>query len=184
MGGLCVASQNIADDDNEKSTISSCDVCSLYPYIMTQKLPISNYKFVKNFNKNKYGQDKNYSCLLNVEIYTAKKVLNNEILSQFPALISKAIIKYDQLSEYQRKNLKENYKSSEKLISHLGYDKDSYISFEMYEMMKSLRYKINIKKTLEYKHSNFMKPYIDFLFEKNLIINQLKILVCQILLKS
>ena len=75
-------------------------------------------------------------------------------------------IGYDQLSEYQRKNLKENYKSSEKLISHLGYDKNTYISFEMYEIMKSLGYKINIKKILEYKHNNFMKPYIDFLFEK------------------
>ena len=36
----------------------------------------------------------------------------------------------------------------------------------MYEMMKSLGYKINIKKILEYKHDNFMKSYIDFLFEK------------------
>ena len=36
----------------------------------------------------------------------------------------------------------------------------------MYEMMKSLNYEINIKKILEYKHSAFMKPYIDFLFEK------------------
>ena len=166
MGGICVASENIADDDDDKSTISSCDVCSLYPYIMTQKLPISNYKFVSNFDKKRYGQDKNYSCLLNVEIYTTKKVLNNKILSQFPALISKSIIKYDQLSEFQRKNLKENYESSQKLISHLRYDKNSYISFEMYEMMKSLGYKINIKKILEYKHTNFMKPYIDFLFEK------------------
>ena len=32
--------------------------------------------------------------------------------------------------------------------------------------MISLDYKIVIKKILEYKHSNFMKPYIDFLFEK------------------
>ena len=166
LGGLCVASQNIADNDNEKSTISSCDVVSLYPYIMTQKLPISNYKFVNKFDKSKYGQDKNYSCLLNVEIYTTKKVLNNKTLSQFPALISKTNIKYDQLSEYQRKNLKENYKSSEKLISHLGYDKNSYISFEMYEILKSLGYKINIKKILENKHTNFIKPYIDILFEK------------------
>ena len=166
IGRLCVASQNIADDDDNKSTISSCDVCSLYPYVMSQKLPISNYKFVPNFDKNKYGQDKNYSCLLNVEIYTTKKVLDNKTISQFPALISKSTIKYDQLSQYQRKNLKESYKSSEKLISHLGYDKNSYISFEMYEMMKSLGYKINIKRILEYKHSNFMKPYIDFLFEK------------------
>ena len=109
---------------------------------------------------------KSFGCLLNVEIYTTKKVLNNKILSQFSALVSKTNIKYDQLSDFQRNNLKENYKSSEKLISHLGYDKNSYISFEMYEMLKSLGYKINIKKILEYKHDNFMKPYIDFLFEK------------------
>ena len=166
LGGLCVASGNISNNDNEKSTISSCDVCSLYPYIMTQKLPISNYKFVSKFNKLRYGQNKNYSYLLNVEIYTTKKVLNNKILSQFPALISKTKISYDQLSDFQRNNLKENYKSSEKLISHLGYDKNSYISFEMYEMMKSLGYKISIKRVLEYKHDNFMKPFIDFLFEK------------------
>ena len=155
MGGLCIASQNIANNDDNKSTISSCDVCSLYPYIMTQKLPISNYKFVTKFNKNRYGENKNYSCLYNVEIYTTNKVKNNKILSQFPALISKTKISYDQLSDFQRKNLKNNYKSSEKLISHLRYDKNSYISFEMYEMMKSLGYKINIKKILEYKHNDF-----------------------------
>ena len=42
------------------------------PYIMSQKLQISNYKFVTKFNKNRYEQNKNYSCLLNVEIYTTK----------------------------------------------------------------------------------------------------------------
>ena len=40
---------------------------------MTQKLPISNYKFVNKFDKNRYGQSKSFSCLLNVEIYTTKK---------------------------------------------------------------------------------------------------------------
>ena len=94
------------------------------------------------------------------------KFKNNKILFQFPALISKTKISYGQLSDFQRKNLKNNYKCSEKLISILGHDKNSYISFEMYEMMKSLGYKINIKKILEYKHDDFMKPYIDFLFEK------------------
>ena len=177
LGGLCIASQNIVDNDDGKSVISSCDVCSLYPYIMSQKITISNYKFVSKFNKNRYGQNKNYSCLLNVEIYTTNKVKNNKTLSQFPVLISKVKISYDQLYDFQRKNLKENYKSSEKLISHLGYDKNSYISFEMYEMLKSLGYKINIKQILEYRHSNFMKPYIDILFEKkNHIRNQSVIL--------
>ena len=145
LGGLCVASQNIVNNDDGNSVISSCDIVSLYPYVMTQKLPISNYKFVSKFDKNRYGQSKSFGCLLNVEIYTTKKVLNNKILSQFPALISKSEISYDQLSDFQRKNLKEDYKSSEKLISHLGYDKKAYISFEMYEMLKSLGYRINIK---------------------------------------
>ena len=92
LGGLCVASQNVSHTDDNKSTVSSADVCSLYPYMITQKLPISNYKFVSTFNKNRYGQDKNYSCLLNIEIYTTNKVKSNKILSQFPALISKAKI--------------------------------------------------------------------------------------------
>ena len=100
MGGLCIASQNIADNDDGKSTISSCDVCSLYVYIITQKLPISNYKYANKFNKHRYGQNKDYSCSLNVEIYTTKRFSNNKTLSQFPTLISKTIIKYDQLSDF------------------------------------------------------------------------------------
>ena len=167
LGGICIASQNIVDDKD--GIISSCDVCSLYPFVMTRKLPIGNYKFVKYFNRNRYLNG-DYSRLLNCEIYTTDEVRNNSILKKFPALISKTSIIYGDLSEFQRKNLKENYKSSEKLISHLGYDKNCYISFQMYEMMISLGYKIVIKEILEYKHSDFMKPYIDFLFEKNLII--------------
>ena len=41
----------------------------------------------------------------------------------------------------------------------------------MYEMMISLGYEIIIKKILEYKcYANFMKPYIDFLFEKEILL--------------
>ena len=53
----------------------------------------------------------------------------------------------------------------------------------MYEIMISLGYRIVIKKILEYKHSNLMKPYIDFLFEKKSYYKKIKILECQILLK-
>ena len=97
-----------------------------------------------NFNRNRY-LDSEYSCLLNCEIYTTDKVRNNFILKQFPALISKTSIKYNDLSEFQRKNLKENYESSENLITQLGYDKNCYISFEMYGMMISLGYEINVQ---------------------------------------
>ena len=141
LGGICIAAQNISDDKN--GVISSCDVCSLCPYIMTKKLPIGNYKFIKYFNRNRY-LDSEYSSLLNCEIDTTGKIRNNGVLKQFPALISRISIKYDDLLEFQRKNLKENYKSSEKLVTHLGHDKNSYISFEMYEMMISLGYEIKI----------------------------------------
>ena len=53
----------------------------------------------------------------------------------------------------------------------------------MYEMMISLGYEINVKKILEYKHNDFMKPYIDFLFEKKSYYKKIDILECQILLK-
>ena len=142
LGGICVASQNIENDKN--GVISSCDIASFNPYIMTKKLPIGNYRFIKYFNRNRY-LDSEYSCLLNCVIYTTDKVRNNSILKQFPALISKTSNKYDDLSEFQRKNLKENYESSEKLITHLGYDKNCFISFEMYEMMIFLGYKIVVK---------------------------------------
>ena len=180
LGGICIASQNISNDKD--GVISSCDIVSLYPYVMSKNLPIGNYRFIKYSNINRY-LDSDYGCLLNCELYTTDKVKNNSILKQFPALISKTSIKYSNLSEFKRKNLKENYKSSEKLITHLGYDKNCYISFEMYEMMISLGYKINVKKILEYKHSNFMKPYIDFLFEIKSYYKKSVILECQILLR-
>ena len=141
LGGICIASCNIENDKN--GVISSCDVCSLYPYVMTQKLPIGNYRFIKYFNRNRY-LDGEYFCLLNCEVYTTNKVKDNSILKQVPALISKTSIEYNDLSEFQMKNLKENYESSEKLITHLGYDKNCYISNEMYEMMIFLGYEIKI----------------------------------------
>ena len=67
LGGICIASQNIADDRD--GVISSCDIASLYPYIMTKKLPIGNYRFVKYFNRNRY-LDSEYGRLLNCEVYT------------------------------------------------------------------------------------------------------------------
>ena len=170
IGGICIASQNIVNNDDGKSVISSCDIVSLYPSVMLQKLPIGSYRIVSKFNRHKYGQNKDHSCLLNVEIYSIEKVLNNKILSQFPALISKTSISCDQLSEFQRKNLKENYKSSDKLIAHHGYNKNSFVSFEMHEMLRSLGYKINIKRILEFRHDNFLEPYIRFLFEKKIIL--------------
>ena len=168
IGGLCVCSKPYLNNDNSNSTIAYQDVSSLYPAIMRNKIPLKNYKFIElnEFNINKYGEDKNYSCILLCHVKTTDKVKNDHILKQFPALISKTSIYYDNLSDYQKTNLKENYKSSGKLINHLGSDENNYLSFEMYKLLLKLGYEIEIKKILEYYHSDFMKKYIDFLYDK------------------
>ena len=168
IGGLCVCSNPYLNNDNGNSTIAYQDVSSLYPAIMRNKIPLKNYKFIElnEFNINKYGEDKNYSCILLCNVKTTDKVKNDYILKQFPALISKTSIYYDNLSDYQKINLKENYKSSGKLINHLGSDRDNYLSLEMYKLLLKLGYEIEIKKILEYYHSDFMKKYIDFLYDK------------------
>ena len=168
IGGLCVCSNPYLNNDNGNSTIAYQDVSSLYPAIMRNKIPLKNYKFIElnEFNINKYGEDKNYSCILLCHVKTTDKVKNDHILKQFPALISKTSIYYDNLSDYQKTNLKENYKSSGKLINHLGSDENNYLSFEMYKLLLKLGYEIEIKKILEYYHSDFMKKYIDFLYDK------------------
>ena len=74
-------------------------------------------------------------------------------------------------------------------MTHLGYDKNSYISFEMYEMMMSLGYEIKIEKILEnlkpdkisfnnisvknrqIKTNSIIKNNIEFLNDKRYIFN-------------
>ena len=50
--------------DNENQTIAYNDISSQYPYELSKKLPVSNYKFFEKFDENKYGQDKNYGCIM------------------------------------------------------------------------------------------------------------------------
>ena len=39
----------------------------------------------------------------------------------------------------------------------------------MYKLLLNLKYDIEIKKILEYYHSDYMKNYIDFLYNENRI---------------
>ena len=168
IGGLCVCSNPYLNNDNNNSTIAYQDVSSLYPAIMRNKMPLKNYKFVelKYFDITKYGEDKDYSFILLCHMKTTDKVKNDHILKQFPALISKTSVYYDNLSDYQKINLNKDYKSSGKLINHLGSDENNYLSLEMYKLLLKLGIDIENKKILEYYHSNFMKNYIDFLYDK------------------
>ena len=87
-------------------------------------------------------------------------------------LDSKCRIADNNLSEYQlnlikekRQNNNTNYNSqSEKLITNLGNDSNTYLNFEMYQMMKKTGYEIVIKKILEFEHKSIFKNYVEYLY--------------------
>ena len=99
------------------------------------------------------------------------KIKNDHLFKQNPMLVSKCLITDKNLSEYQLSQIKEKgfnkYNSvSKKLISNLGNDSNVYLNFEMYQMMKAVRYDIVIKKILEFKQKAIFKEYIEFLNSK------------------
>ena len=174
MGGLSNSISPYLKIDNENESIVYNDISSQYPYELSKKLPISNYKFVEKFDENKYGQDKNYGCIMLCDVKTTDKIRKDCLYSQCPMLVSKCKITDKFLSEYQinqiknkRNNKNSNYKSqSEKLIVNIGNDSNTYLNFEMYQMFIKSGYDITIKKILEFKHEAIFKNYIEFLYSK------------------
>ena len=160
--------------DNKNESIVYNDISSQYPHELRKKLPYKDYKFVENFDKNKYGQDKDYGCILLCDIKTTDLIKKDCLYSQCPMLVSKCKITNENLSEYQLKQIKNkrnnensNYKSqSVKLIVNLGNDSNTYLNFEMYQMFIKAGYDIKIKKILEFKHKAIFKNYIEYLYSK------------------
>ena len=174
MGGLSNSISPYLKINNKNESIVYNDISSQYPYELSKKLPVSNYKFVEKFDENRYGQDKDFNCIMLCNVKTTDKIRNNCLYSQCPMLVSKCKITDKNLSEYQlnqikdkRNNINSNYKSqSEKSITNLGNDSNTYLNFEMYQMFKQAGYDIQIKKILEFKHKAIFKNYIKYLYSK------------------
>ena len=156
MGGLSDSINPYVKLDSVNETIAYNDISSQYPHELRKKLPVSNYKFVKKFVENRYGQDKDHVCIMLCDVNTTDKIKNDCLYSQCSMLVSKCKITDKDLSEYQlnqiknkRNNKNSNYKSqSEKLISNIGNDSNCYLNFEMYQMFKKVGYDIEIKKNI------------------------------------
>ena len=188
MGGVSNSlNQYIKLDDIKNETIAYNDLSSQYPHELRKKVPVSDYKFVKDFDETKYGQNKDHGCFLLCDVKTTDKIRNDPLYSQCPMLVSRCKITDKNLSEYQLNQIKQKrendyllkykkvktinikdikYKSSEKLITNLGNDSNCYLNFEMYQMMKNVGYDITIKKILEFKHESIFKNYIEYLYSK------------------
>ena len=189
MGGLSNSiNPYVKLDDIKNETIAYNDVSSQYPHELRKKVPVSDYKFVKDFDETKYGQNKDHGCFLLCDVKTTDKIRNDPLYSQCPMLVSRCKITDKNLSEYQLNQIKQKrendyllkhkkvkninikdikYNSqSEKLIINIGNDSNCCLNFEMYQMMKNAGYDITIKKILEFKHEAIFKNYIEFLYAK------------------
>ena len=166
IGGLSDSiNPHVKLDDIKNETIAYNDISSQYPYELSRKLPISDYRFIEHFDESKYGHNRNYGCFLLCEVKTTYKIRNNTLYSQCPMLVSRCRITNKNLSKYQlnqikekRQNNKTNYNSqSEKLITNLGNDSNCYLNFEMYQIMKKAGYNIIIKKYSNLNIKQYLK---------------------------
>ena len=102
MGGLSDSiNPHVKLNDIRNETIAYNDISSQYPYELSRKLPISDYKFVENFDESKYGQNKDYGCFLLCNVKATDKIRNDYLYSQCPMLVSRCKITYKKLSDYQ-----------------------------------------------------------------------------------
>ena len=180
MGGLSDSILSNVQLDNNNQTIAYMDISSQYPYEMTKSLSIRNYKFINEFDENRYGEDKKHGCILLCDVKTTYKIKNNHLFKQCPPLVSRTKITNKNLSEFQLNMIKQKMKNknkyfikdieygsiSEKLIPNLGNDSNVYLNHNMYQMFKKFGYDIEIKKILEYEHEPFLKEYIEYLYSK------------------
>ena len=60
------------------------DISSQYPYELSKKLPYKNYKFVDEFDKNKYGKNKDFGCIMLYEVKTIDEIKNDYLFKQNP----------------------------------------------------------------------------------------------------
>ena len=165
MGGLSDSINPYVKLDNENQTIVYNDISSHYSFELSKKLPYKDYKFVENFDENRYGQNKDFGCIMLCNVKTTEIIKKDLLYKQCPMLVSKCKITDRNLSKYQlqqiknkRNNNNSNYKSqSEKLISNLGNDSNCYLDFEMYQKFKKAGYDFEIKKILEFKHEAILK---------------------------
>ena len=154
MGGLSDSiNPHVKLNDIKNETIPYNDISSQYPHELRKKLPYKDYRFVENFDENRYGENQNYGCILLWDVKTTDKIRDDCLYKQCPMLVSRCKITDKNLSKYQLKQIKDkrqnnnsNYNSqSEKLIVNLGNDSNCYLNSEMYQMMKKAGYKITIK---------------------------------------
>lgn len=164
-------------DKSEKSSfITYLDANNLYGWAMSNKLPISNFKWIdeKNLNIEKLKQMKEKGIGFTVEVDIDYPIELHDLHNDYPLLAESKIISNNMLSKYQL-DLKGKYYSKKlkngtikineskvaKLICSLN-DKRNYVIHSdtlLYALSKGLKL-IKIHRGVQYEEESWLEPYI------------------------
>ena len=118
MGGLSNSiNPYVKLDDIKNETIAYNDLSSQYPHELRKKVPVSDYKFIKEFDETLYGQNKDHGCILLCDVKITDKIRNDPLYSQCPMLVSRCKITDKNLSEYQLNQIKQK-RENDYLLKH------------------------------------------------------------------
>ena len=149
------------------------DANNLYGYAMCRKLPLNDFRWVKNIAKLSNEFIMNYDeetskrgYLLEADIEYPKHLHNEHLELPFcPSKDEKPATntKYSSSIQKTRKNNEEFLsKPNQKLLTTL-YDKERYV-VQITTLQQALKHGLKLKKihrAKSFRHSNWLKPYID-----------------------
>lgn len=142
------------------------DANSLYGSVMTEKLPVSNFKWISdvdNFDIMAIDPEGPKGYVLSVDLKYPQHLHDEH--NDYPLAAEKLTPTYEMLSDHQRylKEKRHINATSKKLIPNL-YDKKEYITH-----IKNLQYYIQkglivekVHKILEFQQEAWLRPYIEF----------------------
>ena len=155
-------------DPQKKSIyIPYLDANNLYGWAMSQKLPTSNFKWIKcpeYLNLNSYDENFARGLILEVDLEYPKEL--HSLHNDYPLAPEKITVREEMLSDYCRRIQKrEGIKTGqvEKLVPNLR-DKERYVlHYRNLQLYLSLGLKLTkIHRALEFSQSSWLAEYIDF----------------------
>ena len=187
-GGMCQVSMRKAtantlymgdayDETKPSSYINYLDANNLYGLAMCKKLPYKRIRFVKdnfteediNYHNSEYS---NKGCILDVDVEYPKECHDKH--TDYPLAPEIISVSADMLSDCQKETHKEYHfnnapkdRKTNQLILHV-MDKQNYVLhtdiLKFYLKKGIIIQKIN--RVIEFRHRQWLKPWIDFTTEK------------------
>ena len=159
---------------SENVHILYLDMNNLYGHAMSQYLPISNFKWVKNIDEieqklMRIKSDSSTGYVLEVDLECPKEL--HDMFNDYPLAPEKINIQKEWLSKYCLKIANEHNITTgtvKKLVANLMNKNNYVIHYKNLQQCLELGMKLKeINRILKFKQSDWMRPYIDFNTQKN-----------------